>query len=404
MKIYFAGSIRGGRKDAELYRKVIAALKEKHQVLTEHVGDLSLSVVEDKGDKAIYEQDTAWLRECDVVVAECTQVSLGVGYELAYAEAHNKEVHIFYRPNETQLSAMLSGNEYFKIHRYNSEDELLELVKKLWGVNFMQTDKAEQYRELVEESQKSYRDNPDDHKNNKIELAALDTDNCKEINLYTYWQGLGYAKKTPYIKYLLVGQDWGNPFFGRKDFLKIIISINNGSNEPYYEKAVSDTDDNLVELFKVLKDSEGKSYDIATKRYDDLFFTNFCLGYRKGKESGGMPKGLMKTDAKFFKKLVVILEPDNILCLGKRTFECVYEALCGDKTQKPEGFGGAYNDFIEKYKPIDAEYGENKTTRIFPLAHPGYMGIMNRINRKGTVKEGLEKQKDDWKKIAKQRG
>ena len=133
MKIYFAGSIRGGRQDAELYRKVIAALNEKHQVLTEHVGDLSLSTVEDKGDKAIYEQDTAWLRECDVVVAECTQVSLGVGYELAYAEAHNKEVHIFYRPNETQLSAMLSGNEYFKIHRYNSKDELLELVKKMWG-------------------------------------------------------------------------------------------------------------------------------------------------------------------------------------------------------------------------------------------------------------------------------
>ena len=62
MKIYFAGSIRGGRQDAELYRKVIAVLKENHQVLTEHVGDLSLSTVEDKGDKAIYEQDTAWMR------------------------------------------------------------------------------------------------------------------------------------------------------------------------------------------------------------------------------------------------------------------------------------------------------------------------------------------------------
>ena len=108
MKIYFAGSIRGGRQDAELYRKVIAVLKENHQVLTEHVGDLSLSTVEDKGDKAIYEQDTVWLRECDVVVAECTQVSLGVGYELAYAEAHDKEVHIFYRPQAAQLSAMLA--------------------------------------------------------------------------------------------------------------------------------------------------------------------------------------------------------------------------------------------------------------------------------------------------------
>ena len=131
MKVYFAGSIRGGRQDAELYRKVIAVLKERHQVLTEHVGDLSLSTVEDKGDKAIYEQDTAWLRECDIVVAECTQVSLGVGYELAYAEAHGKEVHIFYRPQETQLSAMLSGNERFHIHRYADENEILAWARGL---------------------------------------------------------------------------------------------------------------------------------------------------------------------------------------------------------------------------------------------------------------------------------
>ena len=98
-------------------------------MLTEHVGDLSLSTVEDKGDKAIYEQDMAWLRESDLVVAECTQVSLGVGYELAYAEAHGKEVHIFYRPKETMLSAMLSGNEYFHIHQYDSEEELLAQVR-----------------------------------------------------------------------------------------------------------------------------------------------------------------------------------------------------------------------------------------------------------------------------------
>ena len=131
MKVYFAGSIRGGRKYAELYRKLIAALKEKHQVLTEHVGDLSLSTVEDKGDKAIYEQDTAWLRDCDIVVAECTQVSLGVGYELAYAEAYGKEVHIFYCSKETQLSAMLAGNERFHIHRYADEAEILALVRHI---------------------------------------------------------------------------------------------------------------------------------------------------------------------------------------------------------------------------------------------------------------------------------
>ena len=31
-------------------------------------------------DERIYQQDTAWLRECDLVIAECTRPSLGVGY------------------------------------------------------------------------------------------------------------------------------------------------------------------------------------------------------------------------------------------------------------------------------------------------------------------------------------
>ena len=46
-KIYFAGSIRGGRVDAALYRRMIAWMREGDTVLTEHVGDLSLSPLED---------------------------------------------------------------------------------------------------------------------------------------------------------------------------------------------------------------------------------------------------------------------------------------------------------------------------------------------------------------------
>ena len=42
LKIYFAGSIRGGREDAELYQKIIGNLKQYGEVLTEHVGDDNL--------------------------------------------------------------------------------------------------------------------------------------------------------------------------------------------------------------------------------------------------------------------------------------------------------------------------------------------------------------------------
>lgn len=129
-KVYFAGSIRGGRADAALYSAMIAHIKKTDTVLTEHVGDLALSALERGRDRdaAIYEQDTAWLKECDIVIAECTCPSLGVGYELAYAEKLKKPCFILYRPSLVQLSAMLTGDPYFTIIPYETEAEALSAV------------------------------------------------------------------------------------------------------------------------------------------------------------------------------------------------------------------------------------------------------------------------------------
>lgn len=129
MKIYFAGSIRGGRADVGLYQRVIEFLKQNHIVLTEHVGDLALQ--ESATDVEIYAQDTAWLREADIVIAECSNPSLGVGYELAYAERFNKPVHIFYNRFRTNLSAMLTGDSYFTIHPYEDESEIYPVLDEV---------------------------------------------------------------------------------------------------------------------------------------------------------------------------------------------------------------------------------------------------------------------------------
>lgn len=136
VKVYFAGSIRGGRVDAELYHKMIGYIQGKGcDVLTEHVGSKDLSVIEQgKKDVGIYEQDTAWLRESDVLIAECTCPSLGVGYELAYAESHGIPCHIFYDRTKTQLSAMLTGNSYFNIHPYEKEEEIYSIIDKILNV------------------------------------------------------------------------------------------------------------------------------------------------------------------------------------------------------------------------------------------------------------------------------
>lgn len=131
-KIYFAGSIRGGRNDAGLYKRMISHISRTEKVLTEHIG--SATVEDDEKnmtDQEIYEQDTAWLRECDMVIAECTNASLGVGYEMAYAEMHQKPVHIFINKTKARLSAMLSGDTYFHLHPYSNEDELFGILTDL---------------------------------------------------------------------------------------------------------------------------------------------------------------------------------------------------------------------------------------------------------------------------------
>lgn len=125
-KIYFAASIRGGRQDASLYQNMIAYIKKTDIVLTEHIGNVNYSIKQRslEADQQIYNQDMNWLKESDLVIAECTCPSLGVGYELATAEKLNKPVFIFYRKSDGNLSAMLTGDSYFHIYPYETEEDI----------------------------------------------------------------------------------------------------------------------------------------------------------------------------------------------------------------------------------------------------------------------------------------
>lgn len=130
MNIYFAGSIRGGRDDKELYLGIIDLLKTYGAVLTEHVGDKNLSTQGEQTltEEFIYNRDMAWLNSAEVVVAEVTQPSLGVGYELAKAE-DQKRVLCLYREQEgRRLSAMIAGSKKLRVEKYVT----LEDVKKIF--------------------------------------------------------------------------------------------------------------------------------------------------------------------------------------------------------------------------------------------------------------------------------
>lgn len=138
MKIYFAGAIRGDAGKKETFKHIVAFLKKRgHNVLTEHVAKDDVLESERKTpDGEIYKRDIAWLEQADIVIAEITKPSFGVGYEVAYAAQRNKPVCLFYeKGSEKNVSAMAIGNDHPKIKKfaYSNNEELEALLKTING-------------------------------------------------------------------------------------------------------------------------------------------------------------------------------------------------------------------------------------------------------------------------------
>jgi nucleoside 2-deoxyribosyltransferase len=70
----------------------------------------------------VYQRDIAWIQACDVVIAEVSTPSHGVGYEIAYALSLDKPVLCCYRQG-VPVSKMLIGNDMPGIMVRSYEDE-----------------------------------------------------------------------------------------------------------------------------------------------------------------------------------------------------------------------------------------------------------------------------------------
>lgn len=131
LKIYFSGSISGGRDHAAIYPHLVAQLQAVgHHVLSAHVADPNaLEIEKDLPPREVFERDTNWVKDCAALIAEVSTPSLGVGYEIALAAQLGKPVLCVYRSG-IRLSKMISGNTApnITVAAYSTEAELDERV------------------------------------------------------------------------------------------------------------------------------------------------------------------------------------------------------------------------------------------------------------------------------------
>ncbi|MBW2983125.1 nucleoside 2-deoxyribosyltransferase [Candidatus Woesearchaeota archaeon] len=130
MRIYFAGAIRGGRQDVGTYEELISHLQGYGEVVSEHVGSKDLDAQGSHGSaRDIHDRNLQKLEQSDVVVAEVTTPSLGVGYELGKATDQGKQALCLHRPtNGKRLSAMIGGCPDVTVKEYSDVEEAKRLI------------------------------------------------------------------------------------------------------------------------------------------------------------------------------------------------------------------------------------------------------------------------------------
>ena len=248
-------------------------------------------------------------------------------------------------------------------------------------------DKEKRYRELIDDVKRFYENEARLHRHEPLYLSWYGE--CKEINLWTYWQGRGCLD----AKIMLVGQDWGSPGDCSEAYMSQFEEFNCGGRSAYRMEGTSITDEHLIALFSSL----GLGYDISDGRphNPDLFFTNFVLGYRNKGFSGGFKQRWLRENKDFFRRLAEIIEPENLICLGRNAFHGVMMAF----DQKVHFQN--YNAFIvSKENPVEFSFPSGKRAYVFAEAHSGAMGTLNRNRLKDPEGiTGLKLQEKDWQRI-----
>ena len=119
MKIYLACTVRGDRGAVEGLRKLAAALEAAgHELLTKHLLDDNVEGAESRlTERQVYDRDVAWLDACDVLVADASGSSFGVGFEVGYilgrSDRSGQRVLLLYRADRQPfISRLISGNSH----------------------------------------------------------------------------------------------------------------------------------------------------------------------------------------------------------------------------------------------------------------------------------------------------
>jgi nucleoside 2-deoxyribosyltransferase len=137
MNIYLACTVRGNRGGLQAARALAETLEQHgHTVLTRHLLADDVDAVESKlTEREVFERDLDWLEAADLLVAEASGSSYGVGFEVGYvlgraARTGQRVLLLYDAAREPYVSRLIAGNAHTACttYRYTDTDDMLRFV------------------------------------------------------------------------------------------------------------------------------------------------------------------------------------------------------------------------------------------------------------------------------------
>ena len=124
MKIYFTAAISEvPQSHQEIYRKIIDELRTLgHKVTADHIlGKTAQSLASQPREEALklYRKLIVWKNQADLVVAETSYPSFGVGQEISYALMHEKPVIALHLSERKPHLLAAMGQEFLNVVEYS---------------------------------------------------------------------------------------------------------------------------------------------------------------------------------------------------------------------------------------------------------------------------------------------
>ncbi|HTL45931.1 MAG TPA: nucleoside 2-deoxyribosyltransferase [Vicinamibacterales bacterium] len=142
MNIYLACTVRGDRDAIHALRRLADDLEAAgHVVLTRHLLEDEVDVAEAKlSERQVYERDIEWLNAAEVLIADASGSSFGVGFEVGWVLANSgrtsQRVLLLYRADRRdRISRLIVGNAHpnCTVLPYSDATELVKRVRGAIG-------------------------------------------------------------------------------------------------------------------------------------------------------------------------------------------------------------------------------------------------------------------------------